>query len=180
MQSPRTHHYGIWSTTLVAVLLAGIYVGALVFLSRTQKAVASQAAEIAGEARREGSMHALSDLLKDLSGETSKLDAFFISPDGAVGVIEDIETLSSIVGAPVSVSDVRIEDQNAKTGEGTLLMNVAASGSWRSVTHLLALLDALPFQSELGSATLTLVDADNEDSDARWSLRGLLKVSLRR
>ncbi|MEN9405414.1 MAG: hypothetical protein RLY47_373 [Candidatus Parcubacteria bacterium] len=180
MQSPRSHHYGIWMTTLVAVLLAGVYVGALVFLSRTQKTVASQAAEIAGEARREGSMHELSDLLNDLSSETTKLDAFFISPDGAVGVIEDMEALSSIISAPITVSDVRIEDQDATTGEGMLTMNVAASGSWRSMVHLLTLLDALPFQSELNSATLTLSNADGEDSDARWSLRALLKVSLRR
>jgi len=179
MQSPRTHHYGIWLTTLIAVLLAGVYVGALVVLSRTQKAVAAQAAELAGDVRREESMHALSGLLEDLSGETMKLDAFFVSPDGAVGVIENIEALSSIVGVPVAVSDVHIEEQDTTTGEGTLSMNVAASGSWRSMTHLLTLLDALPFQSELESATLTLIDADSEETTARWSFRGLLTVSLR-
>lgn len=180
MQSPRAHHYGIWLATLVAVLLAGIYVGALVFLSRTQKAVASQATELAGDARHEESMHILSALLKDLSGETTKLDAFFVSPDGAVGVIEDLEALSSVVGVPITVSDVRIEDQDAKTGEGTLSMNVAASGSWRSMTHVLTLLDALPFQGQLGSVTLTLIDAESDKASAQWSFRGLLKVSLRR
>ncbi len=179
MQSSRTHHYGIWMTTLVTVLLAGVYVGALVILSRTQKAVAVQVAELAGDVRREESMHALSGLLEDLSGETAMLDAFFVSPDGAVGVIENIETLSSVVGVPVVVSDVHIEDQDATTGEGMLSMNVAASGSWRSMTHLLTLLDALPFQSKLESATLTLADADSDDAGVRWSFRGLLKVSLR-
>ncbi|MBP9851069.1 MAG: hypothetical protein KBC47_05255, partial [Candidatus Peribacteraceae bacterium] len=77
------------------------------------------------------------------------------------------------------VSDVHIEDQDATTGEGMLSMNVAASGSWRSMTHLLTLLDALPFQSKLESATLTLADADSDDAGVRWSFRGLLKVSLR-
>lgn len=180
MESPRSHHYGIWMTTLVAVLLAGIYVGALVVLSRTQKAVASQVAELAGDVQREESMQALSGLLEDLSGETATLDAFFVSPDGAVGVIEDIEALSSTVGASIGVSDVHIEEADTTTGEGTLLMNVTASGSWRSMTHLLVLLDALPFQSELESATLTLVGDESEDTSAQWSLRGLLKVSLRR
>ncbi len=177
MESQRTHHYGIWMATTVATLLAGVYIGALIVLSHSQEVVAAQAVELEAEARREKSMHTLSDLLRDLSEYTTKLDSFFISPDGAVSVIEDIEALSSVVSVPVTVSDVHIEDQDAKTGEGTLSMNIAAAGSWRSITHLLVLLDSLPFQSKLESVTLTFEDGGE---NAQWSFRGLLTVSLRR
>ncbi len=180
MESKSQHHYGIWVATTIAIVFAAIYVGALVTLSRSQKAVAAQASELAAEVRREESTQILAALLEDLSGDTSKLDAFFISPDGAVGVIEDIEALSSVIGAPLSVADVRIEDENAETGEGTLSMNVSAEGSWRSTTHLLTLLDTLPFQSELNSVTLTLINDEDSDAAAQWSFRGLVRVSLRR
>ena len=180
MESKSTHHYGIWIATTIAIVFAAIYVGALVTLSRSQKAVAAQASELAAEVQREESTQILASLLKDLSEDTSKLDAFFISPEGAVSVIEDIEGLSSVVGASISVADVHIEDENAETGEGTLTMNVSAEGSWRSMRHLLTLLDTLPFQSELTSVTLTLVSDEDSEAAAQWSLRGLVRVSLRR
>lgn len=179
METKPTRHYGIWMAATLMVVLAAIYVGALVMLVRSEKALAMQAAELAGEVRREGSMHALIGLLKDLSQDTARINAFFVSPDRAISVIEDIEALSSVVGVTIAVADVRIQDQNTATGEGMLSMNVAASGSWRSMAHLLLLLDALPFQSELDSVTLTLVSADEGDASAQWSLRGLLHVPLR-
>lgn len=179
MKTKLTHHSGIWAATVIVVVLAAVYVGALVTLVRFEKALATQAADLAREVRREGSMHELSGLLEDLSEDTAQIDTFFISPGNAVSVIEDIEALSSVVGASITVADVRIQDRDEATGDGTLSMNVAADGSWRSMVHLLSLLDALPFQSELDSVTLTLVEASEEDASARWSVRGLLRVPLR-
>jgi hypothetical protein len=179
MGSRPLHHYGIWTAIALTIALASIYVGALIMLSRSQKDLAAQAAELAAEVRREESMQTLGGLLRDLSADTMKLDAFFVAPEGAVGVIEEIEALSLVVGVPISVADVRIQDQDPATGEGVLSMDVAAAGSWRSMTHLLALLDALPFQSELDSATLTLISTE-EEASAPWSFRALLLVPLRR
>lgn len=179
--SPSQHarHYAIWITASVAVVFAAVYGGALVLLFGARDTIATQATELANEMRREESMHTLSDLLKDLSSETEKLNAFFVAPDGAVGAIERVEALSAVVGFPVTASDVHIENQDPVTGEGTLFLNVAVEGTWRSVMHALALLDTLPFQSTLESASLAVVDSDDKRA-ARWSLKSLLKIPLRR
>lgn len=176
--SRHTHHYGVWIATGVVVLLVGTYGAGLIVLDRAKGTIATQATELAAEVRREESVHILSDLLEDLSEETTKLNAFFVPPEGAVGAIERVEALSSSVGVPVSASDVHIQDRDPLTGEGTLFLNVATEGSWRSVTRVLMLLDTLPFQSRLQSVVLSLINGDDE-SPARWSFKGLLAVPLR-
>lgn len=166
-------------TLLIALLFVALYVFGVWYVKHLHGIVNAQATELAAETTREASLHNLGGFLQSLSADQSRLASLFITPAAAVGLIERIEQLGDDVGAIVSISGVTIDDKNAETGEGTMVMNVAAEGSWRKMTQLLALLDTLPFASRVERASF-IRSGDTESGGAVWSLRAVVHVPLRR
>jgi hypothetical protein len=163
--------------SLLAALLVALYAFGVWYVKSLANDVRAQAVELSLETTRETSMRSLSGFLADLTGDEKKLSSFFVAPDNAVMMIETIERLGNLVGAPVSISGVRIEEQNQDTGEGTMTMNVSAEGTWREVSELLALLDTFPFASSVDNVTLVQI---GEEKEQVWSFRAIMSVALRK
>lgn len=177
MKRKTVHRYSSWFTLLMAVVVAIAYGASALYMAKLRKNIDDQTQAIAYETSREQTLHATRELLKDVLPETQRLEGFFVAPDGAIDFIELLESFSSVVGAPVTISDVRVENENTVTGEGLLVLSVASSGSWRSQAHLLELLDTLPTESVVDGVTLNFVDSSEENTF--WNLKGVLHVPLR-
>ncbi|MEK7579185.1 MAG: hypothetical protein AAB460_01465 [Patescibacteria group bacterium] len=172
-----TRHASVFSAVLVSFLLLVVYMGAIVFIRRTTAAVEARAAELALEVRREELTRDTSNLLKGLSKETEDLSAFFVHPGGAVTLIERIEGFSLYVGVPITIRDVSFVPLAEGSEEGAVAMRVETVGSWREMTHLLSLLDTLPFEAEVSTIVLEVVNEGEDGTE--WSLRAALTVLLR-
>lgn len=166
----------VWIVGVVALAALGGYIAFAVHIGSIRRAVEIQMSELAQEAEREQSLHTTSGLLADLSEERVALDSFFITPGAEVLFIERIEALGATAGAVITVRDVRLENAN-EAGEGTLMLGLVAQGTWREITHLLALLDTLPFESELTTATLT---RSGDVEAGSWTLQTTLEATVRR
>jgi hypothetical protein len=167
-------------TILITIAFLAAYIFGVWYVRHLEGVVHAQALELAAETRRETSMRSLAGFLAELSSDEDHLSSFFIAPDEAVLMIERVEGLGALVGVPVSISDVRIKDENADTGEGTMVMSISGEGTWRQTTKLIALLDELPSASLIESAMLVRGGKEGEDGQQMWSLRVTLQVFLRR
>jgi hypothetical protein len=165
---------------VAALLLALVYCGGVWYVKRLERTVEAQASELSLELTREASMRSLAGFLEELKPDAQRLSSFFVAPDDAVATIERVEGLGDLAGAPVSIGGVRIEGEDPETREGSMITDVAAAGTWREIMRLLALIDTLPFASALENVSLTSGGVAGEDSERQWSLRGTLRVTLRR
>lgn len=177
MKLRTSHRYRAWGTIGFAVVAFVVYGVGVFYMSRQQQLIDEQIEALAFETGREQSMHSVVSLLDDIDTETQAIEGFFIAPDDAVGFIELLEGLSSIVGTPVSISNVRAEGSDEATGEGTLVVNVSATGSWRSVYHVLTILTTLPVETTISSVSLLRAEAG--DGGAVWTLRATVETLLR-
>lgn len=179
LSPPNISHRDLY-TLLAAVLLLAFYLFGVWYIKHLEADVRAQATQLALETTQERSMRSLSGFLAELSLDEGRLSSFFVAPEDAVGLIEQMEELGDLVNAPVSISGVHIEGENTETGEGTMVMNISAEGAWTEVTRLLALLDTFPFASLVDNVTLTRGARSEEESGQVWLLRAVMHVTLRK
>lgn len=177
MKTQRAHRYRAWVSIGFVVIACGAFGTGMFYMMRQQRLIDEHMDLLAREAGREQSMQGVVSLLEDVREEQEAIATFFISPDNAVGFIELLEGLSDVVGTPVSINNVRVEGADEATGEGVLVVDVAARGSWRSVYHTLTVLTTLPVASTIRSVSLVRSDAGDEGSV--WALRATVEALLR-
>lgn len=165
--------------TLVALLCLALYAAGLWYIGHLEREVKQQARDLAFETRREASLRTLGGFLEDVREDSAELSSFFAAPEAAVAVIEQVEGLGDLVGVSVVISGVHIVDEIEDTGEGTLVMDVAAEGPWANVLSLARLLDTFPFASHIDEMSFRR-SAPKEDGTMSWSLRATMYLLLRR
>ncbi len=166
-------------TIIAVILFLGLYGGAIFYTKQLEHDVRTRTSELATEVTREASMERLGGFLDELAKDQMRLSDFFVSPKDAVLMIEQVEALGDVVGVPVVISGVSLVDENAETGEGTMVMKIGARGTWRAMSHLLALLDTFPFVSHVESVSLLMSEPEKKGGAPLWSFRGELHLSLR-
>jgi hypothetical protein len=163
----------------VMVFFITLYAGGLWYVHHLKAAVQQSASDLAEETAREASLRNLGSLVGEVEGDAQALSSFFIHPDHAVDVIEAVEALGRRLGTKVTISNVKIEDKNSDTGEGIMVINVAAEGSWRTMMDLAKLLDTFPSVSRIDNLTLSREDSTPEGGTS-WQLRATVRLWLRR
>jgi hypothetical protein len=166
------------SITLVTLIVVAVYAGGIWYVGRLEGAVRQQASDLAFEVKREASLRDLGGFLEDVREDAATLASFFVAPEDAVTVIERVEGLGTVAGAPVEISGVRILDEDERTGEGTMVMDVNAVGSWNSVMRLAQLLDTFPFASRIDDMSFRR-GAAAEGGSTMWMFRATMQLTLR-
>jgi hypothetical protein len=167
------------SIMLVTILFVALYAGGIWYVHRLETMVRQQASDLAFEVKREASLRNLGGFLEDVQEDAATVASFFIAPEAAVTVIERVENLGSVVGVPVLISGVRILGEDEITGEGTMVMDVAAEGSWNTVLTLAELLDTFPFASKIDAMSIRR-GAPEENGTTAWTLRATIQLMLRK
>ncbi len=163
----------------MTLLFVALYAGGIWYVNRLEATVRVQASELAFEVNREASLKSLGGFLKDVQEDAATIASFFIAPEAAVTVIEGVENLGTVVGAPVKISGVRILDEDETTGEGTMVMDIEAEGSWNKMMTLAGLLDAFPFASKIDVMSFRR-GASEKDGPTTWTLRTKMQLTLRK
>lgn len=167
------------SVTLMAMVFAAVYVAGIWYVGRLEDMVRVQASDLAFEVNREASLKDLGGFLEDVEEDAATVASFFVAPEAAVTVIERVESLGDVAGAPVEISGVHIIDEDEQTGEGTMVMDIKAEGSWSKMMMLARLLDTFPFASRIDTMAFRR-GAAAEDGAIVWTLRTTMQLTLRK
>lgn len=165
---------------ITMLVFVGVYVSGLWYVRHLEGVVRTKSAELGLAMARETALRNMGGFLEEIKADAAMLDSFFASPDQAVTAIEQVEGLGALLGTTVRISNVRIDDKNAETGEGIMTMDITAGGSWGAINDLMALLDAFPYASRIDEAEVTKIADAAEDGSSQWRLRAHMRLWLRR
>lgn len=150
------------ATFLLATFIVCVGYGVLFYMIR-QSNVLIASASVSSEARAKqiDTADSLKKTLENSATETSLLNKYFISSEGAVNFIEYLEGLGESIGAVVLIQDVaEVEDFSGSSEKTELTFRIIAQGSWRSVYRFLALLENSPYTIVISSAELRKSSGD--------------------
>jgi hypothetical protein len=124
-----------------------------------ERVVAQSLGELEGELIREDQLKTIEGLMRDIESERATLDSQFLTEAEIVSFITLLESLDSYTGVSLEIDSV------SKQGN-TLNISLDATGSWESVYHLLAMIEALPPASIVNGITF----GGNGGSEGLWSV----------
>ncbi len=162
----------------IVTVLVGVYVFVMVRTQRSYDHIMFVQEELLIQTQLERRARDTSGTLAQLSNSHTFAQRYFRTPDDVIAVIEELEGFGTVIGAPVTVAQVQIQNENTETHEGTLIVHVAASGTWRAMSQLLSLLDTLPYHATVMQAGLETTRA-NDNGVPIWSLRATLAILLK-
>ena len=136
--------------TVVTTLLALVFVCAYGFLFVVIKTKNNQISilqnQVDVEIRKDQRLYSVKQLMTDLHEGFDKIDTYFVSNDGVVGFLENLESFGAMSGVYVGVNSVSV-DGHIDDGlpYESLRVEFVARGEWRSVIQLISLLETTPF-----------------------------------
>ncbi len=166
-------------TFLVMLVCVALYASGMWYIHHLKTLVGEKASQLATETTRETSLRHAGGFLSEIGSETAALDSFFVTPEDKVTAIEEAEGLGTSLGVPVKISNARIVGAD-EAGEGIMLFDLSAEGSWATVTDLAALLDTFPYASKIDEMTLDKIAAASEETPSKWRLRTTMQLWLRK
>lgn len=127
------------AAVVVTLLLLAAFAGIWYWITLMQGDVAAVQATLAGETEKERRHLLLRAAVQETESERADLNEFIITSDEIVDIIENIEEFGVQTGTPITFETVNAD-------KNTLTLAFTAEGSFSGNAHLLALLEALPFQ----------------------------------
>ncbi|GMU73831.1 MAG: hypothetical protein AMXMBFR44_0300 [Candidatus Campbellbacteria bacterium] len=179
-QGKNMRQLTLYAAISLCAALIGVYVFVTMKTQRLYEQITTIQEELLLQIQLERRVRDTAGTLAELSHERLLATTYFKTPEDVITIIEEIEGFSEVVGAPVTVLQVHVDEENPETREGTLVVNVFSEGSWASVSHLLSLLDSLPYQSSVKQVTLDTSGTDSETPRPVWSLRAALSITLKK
>ncbi len=122
-------------------------------ISETNGKISAMTSEVDFYLEQEETVSSLDSLLKDVSLQAEKMTSYFVSSDGIVDFIEEVENLASENDLSFDVSSVEISPGSDDFVE-TLIVKVDARGSWEDMYYFLAALEYLPFKLNIKTINL--------------------------
>lgn len=131
---------------LIGVLvLFGIYSTLFIVIKNKNNHISVLQNQVDIEVRKDQRLHSIKQLVADLDKDIKQIDTYFISEDGVVDFLENLEALGSVADVSVGVNSVSI-DESTDTGLPYELLKIdfVARGSWENVMQLISLLETFP------------------------------------
>mgnify|MGYP002636448553 CR=1 FL=1 len=127
---------------------------------------------------REKQLNSAKRITLDTSVERNQLDQYFISPDGIVSFIKEIENLASIASVSIEIKSVGVKEYFIKEKESDVLellnIDLDTVGNWAGNFYFLNLLESMP--NELFIDKLSFNTSDGEDGFKNWNGKINIKV----
>lgn len=178
-QEKKARQIRLYITAFFCAVLIGAYVVAVVITRRQYAHIQTTQEELLLQIQLERRVRDTAGILAELSDEREGVQEFFRAPEDIITIIEELEGFGTYVGTPVAVLQVQVENEDPETREGVFVVNIMSEGSWRSISHLLSLLDSLPYQSSISHVTLNTSGVDEDTPEPRWALRATVRITLK-
>ncbi len=147
--------------TAVCAVTIVFFAGALYMLSQKKEALSISVAQIATARARESELAALARLVDSTQSERVELHTRVLGEEGVIDFLSLIETLAKEQGVVLITKALTVED--APPSFESLKVTLSLSGSNDALLHVLEILEVLPYQASVVSATVTNSGAGSED-----------------
>lgn len=143
----------------------GLYFYLFANVKRINKAVLAQLIQVESEARRDGQLRSIKNLMNDTKKEGEQIIDLFVEPAGSVNFIEMVEFLGKVANVKLEVQSVSIDALKNKIGSSTesFRLSLKTEGLWANTLHLLSLLESMPFKVSFDNVNLEKI---SETSDS--------------
>lgn len=169
----------IITATITVLLLIG-YIMIFSTISSTNKALSELDYELNKEVHTETQLKSLNDIIKDTTEERLTLDSYFISTDGVVDFINNLEIYARSVGASPEIISVNIKESILPwAGERfeTLNLEIKIEGEWEEVFHFATLIDRMPSYVQVNRASIENIPIKEEEgSSEAWN--GIFNIDV--
>ncbi|MCR4274669.1 MAG: hypothetical protein NUW02_01295 [Candidatus Campbellbacteria bacterium] len=173
--------YAVFVFALLAVGLVGAYVWAILLTNQYHNQIILTQEELLVQVERERRVRDTAGVIASLKEEREVVKTFFKTPDDVISIIEEIEGFGRTIGALVSVVQVQVDDEDPKTREGTFVVSIFSTGSWKKMMNLIGLLDSLPYQAKASQITLDTSQKEGGSTTVLpWTVRASLSIVLKK
>jgi len=133
---------------IVNLFLIWIYWFVSQKVSENTKRISDLSEELDLQLTREKQLKSFNDIVGDTTADRNKLDSYFVSPEGIVTFIEEIEGLALLAGLSVDIASVDVDEyfDSDKKSEiiESLNLGINTFGNWSDNFYFLNLLEGMP------------------------------------
>lgn len=159
-----------------SVLLVGGAYGFLYFkILSYQRDLAELQTEEASSFIEERLNRSLGALVRETAEERSVIDRHFVSPEGVVAFIEEVENLGRKAGATIEVRGVEVAAEASGSDViENLILTLSGGGSYEKAARLASLLENIPYVSRV--AKFSLERREGAGKSPQWDVHLTLRV----
>jgi len=157
------------ASSIFFIFAGGTYGGLYYMIYSEAGEVVAVEDSISRALAREQALINAQTILINTESERERLDSFFVSSDGVVSFLEEIEKLGDLTKAEITVSQVEIvpvgnggENQEELFEE--LLLTIQAEGAFSEVAHTLSVIEGLPLYVQVKQLSLSQTLSEEEGS----------------
>lgn len=161
------------SLLVISLLSCAVAAGAYVLSIRTVEDKVEHAkvaiAEIANEEKKGENEKNLVEIMDATGPDRARLPVLFVSDDGIVDFIEEVESIGPSSGASLSLSAINAGDISAMEpgAIGSIKSHVLVNGPWASVMRTLRMIENMPYRVTVDNVRL---DRAGEGRAASWKM----------
>lgn len=175
----KTKNIAIW-----LLVLNLVFVGTYWIFSRkiaeNNNQLLSLAEELNIQLNREKQLKSLKSIVAETEEDRKRLNSFFVSKEGIVSFISQIESIADLSGGSIEIDSVGVgpfEEEGAPKSEilEILSMNITSLGSWSDNFYFLNLLETMPFKVSIKRFSLEKEISKTESND-NWE--GFFEIEI--
>ncbi|MEK7514510.1 MAG: hypothetical protein AAB587_01695 [Patescibacteria group bacterium] len=156
---------------ILNVVAGGIYAALFFYVEFLEERTTTFISEAQADIKKSEAVSSMKAILRDSGSDLTKIQSYFVSPDGVVSLVESLESLGEVSRVSLNVDSIGIDTARVKDPKATstpatiatevLRLKISTSGGWKETMHFLSLLETLPLRLSLERSTF-LFDIESE------------------
>jgi hypothetical protein len=156
--------------SLLTAAAAFVYVGMFVKVARLNAEISEIQSKIDSQGNKDAALRLSGRSLAETETERRSLGSYFVAEDGAVSLIENIESLARVAGVEVNIDSLGIEALPNQRFE-KLNVRIEAVGVWGGVYKFLLLVENMPFALNIGRVLISENRDALDKASGEWVLQ---------
>ena len=163
--------------SLIIIGIFAIYYFSYGYLSALGQSVSDLSQKLEQESKQGQELKQSVTLLNQITPQIDVINSYFVSADGEVAFIDDIENRAKNLSLAPEINSVQIDKTKELSAKGLeyLTLNLAVKGKWSNVYKFVTLLPNLPYQIIVTQADIAN-QSEGTSSAAVWQGSFTLRV----
>lgn len=166
-----------WALIFLNITAVVFYVFFNASLNGKTEKVNILAADLQSENEKEAKFNLAKQTIKNMSGDYKEIDSCFVSENGVVDFIREIETAAGKAGVELKINRVDTDDSKSlnKGIIETLSIEFNIEGKWDNSFYFLSLVELIPYHITIENVFMDK-DFDILGKSEKWKSVFLIKV----
>lgn len=138
--------------SLAAIVSLGVFLYMFIETQGIYSKVLDRESELVGAQNEKFRKDTIDEVVSRTAKEQAMMESYFVEAEGVVDFIEEVEQLGRTSGLSIKVESVNTAPMPSNEKMENLRLVVSSDGGWRESLVFLAMLENLPYKSEIGRA----------------------------